>query len=79
MLMKYLAYKIVEEVDRERFEKTINAMLQEGWEPYGGFFIVPKHAEGISDGLFQAMVRVRCDDDPPRSGGEAAQHATRPT
>ena len=67
--MKYLAYKVVEEVDLERFEKTINAMLQAGWEPHGGFIIVPKHTEGISDGLFQAMVKVQRDDARPDGGG----------
>ncbi len=59
--MKYLEYKIVEEVNNERFEKAINELLQRGWEPHGNLSILPRHDDEIADGLFQAMVRVQRD------------------
>ncbi len=59
--MKYLEYKIVEEVNNERFEKAINELLQRGWEPHGNLIILPRHDDEIADGLFQAMVRVQRD------------------
>lgn len=59
--MRYLAYKIVEEVNFERLEKAVNALLHEGWEPHGPLVIVARHDNEISDGLFQPMVKVERD------------------
>ena len=56
--MKYLAYKVVEEVNLERFEKAANALIAEGWEPHGALIILPRHDNEIADGLFQAMVKI---------------------
>jgi hypothetical protein len=59
--MKYLAYKIVEEVSVERFEKSINDLLRQGWEPHGSLLILPRHDDEIAHGLFQAMVKIDHD------------------
>jgi len=59
--MKYLAYKIVEEISVEHFERRINELLREGWEPHGPMQILPRHEGGIADGLFQAMVKIARD------------------
>ncbi|MDB6168693.1 MAG: hypothetical protein JWM88_1557 [Verrucomicrobia bacterium] len=56
--MKYLEYKIVEEVNRDRLEREVNQLLRTGWEPHGHLIILPRHDNEIADGLFQAMVRV---------------------
>ena len=56
--MKYLEYKVVEEVNLERFQSAINALIREGWEPHGQPIILPRHDNEIADGLFQAMVKV---------------------
>jgi hypothetical protein len=56
--VKYLEYKVVEEVNLERFERAINELLGKGWEPYGHLLILPRHDNEIADGMFQAMVRV---------------------
>lgn len=56
--MRYLEYKVVEEVNLERFEKLINGLIGDGWEPHGPLIILPRHDNEIADGLFQAMVRV---------------------
>jgi hypothetical protein len=60
--MHYLEYKIVEEVNLERFEKIINGLIRDGWEPHGQLLILPRHDNEIADGLFQAMVKVSRDD-----------------
>lgn len=57
--MKFLEYKLVEEVNIGRFERTINELIRAGWEPHGALIIVPRHDNGIADGLFQAMVRIQ--------------------
>ena len=57
--MRYLEYKVVEEVNVERFMKAVNALIAEGWEPHGQFIVVPRHDNEIADGLYQAMVRVQ--------------------
>ena len=59
--MKYLAYKIVEEVSVERFEFAVNELIRQGWEPHGSFMILPRHDNEIADGLFQAMVKTDRD------------------
>lgn len=59
--MKYLEYKIVQEVNIERFDATINELLRHGWEPHGSLIILPRHDQEIADGLFQAMVKVQRD------------------
>ena len=59
--MRTLEYKIVEEVNRLRFEQSVNALIREGWEPHGQLIILPRHDNEIADGLFQAMVRVERD------------------
>jgi hypothetical protein len=59
--MKYLEYKVVEEVSVEHFERAINELIRQGWEPHGPMQILPRHEGGISDGLFQAMVKVSRD------------------
>jgi hypothetical protein len=56
--VKYQGYKVVEEVNLERFERAINDLIQAGWEPHGAPLILPRHDNEIADGLFQAMVRV---------------------
>ena len=56
--MKYLEYKVVQEVNIERFDRAINDLLRQGWEPHGSLIILPRHDEEIADGIFQAMVRV---------------------
>jgi len=56
--MRYLEYKVIEEVNVERFMKAVNDLIKEGWEPHGPFIVVPRHDNEISDGLYQAMVRV---------------------
>ncbi len=56
--MKYIEYKIVEEVNVGRFEQTINELIRQGWEPHGSLIILPRHDDEIADGLFQAMVKV---------------------
>ena len=57
--MKFLAYKIVEEVNVERFERTINELIRAGWEPHGALSILPRHDNEIADGLFQVMVKIQ--------------------
>jgi hypothetical protein len=57
--MKYLGYKLVEEVNHERLVLAINELIQQGWEPHGPVVIVPRHQEEISDRLFQAMVKIQ--------------------
>jgi hypothetical protein len=57
-IMKFLAYKIVEEVNVERFERTINELIRAGWEPHGALIILPRHDNEIADGLFQVMVKI---------------------
>jgi hypothetical protein len=59
--MRYLQYKVVEEVNRERFERAVNELLQQGWEPHGQLVILPRHDNEIADGLFQVMVKVQRD------------------
>lgn len=59
--MRYLEYKIVEEVNRERFEKAVNDLIRQDWEPHGPLIILPRHDNEIADGLFQVMVRVQRD------------------
>ena len=59
--MKYLEYKVVQEVNIERFDRAINELLRQGWEPHGSLIILPRHDEEIADGIFQAMVRVTRD------------------
>lgn len=59
--MKYLEYKIVQEVSIERFDAAINGLLRQGWEPHGSLIILPRHDQEIADGLFQAMVKVQRD------------------
>jgi hypothetical protein len=59
--MRYVAYKVVEEVNFERLEKAVSALLHEGWEPHGSLVIVPRHDNEISDGLFQPMVKIERD------------------
>jgi len=59
--MKYLEYKVVQEVNIERFDRAINDLLRQGWEPHGSLIILPRHDEEIADGIFQAMVRVARD------------------
>ena len=61
--MKYLEYKIVEEVNPERFVHIINDHIRQGWEPQGNLLIMPRHDNEISDGFFQAMVRIQRDPD----------------
>ena len=56
--MKYLGYKIIEEVDRERFEQTINQLFRDGWEPHGSLIILPRHDNEIADPFFQALVKI---------------------
>jgi hypothetical protein len=56
--MKYLEYKVVEDVSIERFERAINELIRQGWEPHGQPLILPRHSDEIAHGLFQAMVRV---------------------
>lgn len=59
--MHYLEYKVVEEVNLERFERTINELIRAGWEPHGPLIILPRHDNEIADGLFQAMVKIERD------------------
>lgn len=59
--MRYLGYKIVEEVNLERLQKEVNALLAEGWEPLGAVIILPRHDNEIDDGLFQTLVKVERD------------------
>ena len=59
--MKYLEYKIVQEVSIDRFDSAINGMLSQGWEPHGSLIILPRHDQEIADGLFQAMVKIQRD------------------
>lgn len=59
--MRYLEYRIVEEVNRERFEKAVNDLLHQGWEPHGQLIILPRHDNEIADGLFQVMVKIERD------------------
>ena len=56
--MKYLEYKIVEEVNLERLVRAINELVREGWEPHGNLVILPRHDDEISDALFQPMVKI---------------------
>lgn len=56
--MKYLEYKIVEEVNVERFVRTINELIRQGWEPHGSLFLLPRHDNEIADGFYQPMVRI---------------------
>ena len=58
-IMKFLEYKIVDEVNVERFERSINEMIRAGWEPHGALIILPRHDNEIADGLFQVMVKVQ--------------------
>jgi len=60
--MRYLEYKVVEEITVERFEKTINELIRQGWEPHGQLVILPRQSTDIADGLFQAMVKVSPDE-----------------
>ena len=57
--MKYLEYKIVEEVNVEQFVRAINELMRQGWEPHGNLVIVPRHDNEIADGFFQPMVKVQ--------------------
>ena len=59
--MQYLEYKVIEDVDLERFTQAINELIRQGWEPHGSFIILPRHDSELADGLFQAMVKVRRD------------------
>lgn len=56
--MRYLEYKVVEEMNRELFEKAINDLIQQGWEPHGTLLILPRHDNEIANALFQAMVKI---------------------
>ena len=56
--MKYLEYKIVEEVNIERLIRAINELIHKGWEPHGNLLVVPRHDEEIGDVLFQPMVKI---------------------
>jgi len=60
--MRYLEYKVVEEVNIERFERAINELIRDGWEPHGQLLILPRHDNEIADGLFQAMVKIKRDE-----------------
>ena len=61
LIMQYLEYKIIEDVDLDRFTQTINGLIRQGWEPHGSFIILPRHGNELADGLFQAMVKVKRD------------------
>ncbi len=60
--MRYLDYKVVKEVNLENFERAINELIRDGWEPHGQLLILPRHDNEISDGLFQAMVKIKRDE-----------------
>jgi hypothetical protein len=57
--VKYLEYKVVEEVNLERLAQAVNQLLREGWEPHGPLIVVPRHDNEIADGLYQPVVRVQ--------------------
>ncbi len=71
--MRYLEYKIVEEVDIERFERVINELIRDGWEPHGQLIILPRHENEIADGLFSGDGENRKGRPLVRRGGISAR------
>ena len=68
---KIVEYKIVavvaKDVDKgsSNLPKKVNAMIKDGWQPYGGVFLIPDTEGGMS---FQAMVRYEEDANTTTDG-----------
>lgn len=57
--MKVTDYKLVLDIDPERFEEEIRKLIRSGWQPLGAPFAVGPQGDEVHDQLYQAMVKVR--------------------
>lgn len=67
--MKITAYKIASGHvggERSELEKAVNALIKEGWQPFGSVSILPPTPDLVpqADMGFQVMVRVEADRGP---------------
>ena len=50
-------YKIVSDISPDRFQASVNRLIEQGFRPLGGPTVVPPSEDQISEQLFQAMIR----------------------
>ena len=50
-------YKIVSDVSPDRFQASVNRLIEQGFRPLGGPKVIPPSEDQISEQLFQAMIR----------------------
>jgi hypothetical protein len=59
--MKIKRYKMVVEYGFDKLEKTVNGLIDEGWQPFGPPSVHQESSGNELETFFQAMVRYEAE------------------